>query len=221
MRERDIDRAVQGCTAAHRRLADHLGSLLASGALDGSQPSLLPDWTVAHVLAHLAANADSHVRVLDGAARGEVLDQYEGGFAARNAGIEDGARRDVAHLVTAVGDSIARLEEAWGRAGARAWEGRWRSPLGPEFPIGELPFRRWREVEMHHHDLGLAGFGVDDWSPEYVKRELALRTIEWTSRQSMGMTKLPDAAMQLSPAARLAWLMGRAVPPGLDPVRFG
>ncbi len=221
MRERDIDRAVQGCTAAHRRLAGHIGSLHEVGDLDATQASLLPGWTIAHVLAHLAANAESHVRVLEGAERGEVLDQYEGGSEARSAAIEAGSRLDVAALVGAVVDSMARLESAWGRAAERAWDGRWRSPLGPEFTIGELPFRRWREVEMHHHDLGLTGFGIDDWSPEYVKRELALRSIEWTSRHPMGLTSLPAAAMRLSPPMRLAWLMGRAVPPGLEPVRFG
>lgn len=221
MRAQDIDRAVEGCTAAHRGLADHLGSLLATGAIDGAQPSLLPGWTVSHVLAHLAANADSHVRVLEGAARGEVLDQYEGGFSARNAGIEDGARMPVGELVAAVGASIGRLESAWSAAAARGWQGRWRSPLGPELSIDDLPFRRWREVEIHHYDLGLAGFGIDDWSPGYVTRELALRTIEWSAKQAGGAAPLPAAAQRLSPNHRLAWLMGRAVPEGLEPVRFG
>jgi maleylpyruvate isomerase len=221
MRQQDIDRAVLGCTQAHRRLVDHLDGLLRAGALNPSSPSLLPNWSVAHVLVHLAANADSHVRVFDGAARGEVLDQYAGGFAARNAAIEEGVGKDAAQLVGEIGDSCARLEQAWAVAAERGWEGRWRSPLGPELAVTELPFRRWRETEVHHADLGLDGFGFDDWSPEYVKRELALRTIEWSSRQPMGMTSLPKVALQLSTTTRLAWLMGRVVPAGLEPVTFG
>lgn len=221
MRKQDIDRAVLGCTQAHRHLVQHLRTLQSDNVLDPSAPSMLPGWSVAHVLAHLAANADSHVRVLDGAARGEVLDQYEGGPAARAAAIEVGSHKDVVQLVGAIGDSCARLERAWSVAAERGWEGRWRSPLGPELAVGELPFRRWRETEVHHADLGLPGFGYEDWTPEYVTRELALRTIEWSSRQPMGMTSLPKVALQLSPAVRLAWLMGRVVPVGLDPVTFG
>ena len=39
----------------------------------------------------------------------------------------------------------------------------------------------------------------------------------WAARRPMGMTKLPSEAMAVTPAHRLAWLLGRADIPGLEP----
>lgn len=223
MDTRALQEHVNGCAGAHRRLIEHLDALLESGGLTDAVvrgPSSLPDWTVGHVLTHLARNADSMTRVVDGALRGEVVDQYEGGIASRNADIESGAPRPAQEQVDDVRHSITRLELAWGRAAEAGWPGSWRSPAAGERPTHEVPFRRWREVEIHHADLGLPGFGFEDWSSRYVTEELRLRTMEWASRSSFGGVTLPAAALKLSPAMRLAWLMGRAVPEGLDPVKF-
>ena len=46
-------------------------------------PSRLPGWSVGHVLTHLARNADSVVWRLEGAALGELRDQYPGGLEQR------------------------------------------------------------------------------------------------------------------------------------------
>jgi maleylpyruvate isomerase len=223
MDERALQEHVNGCAGAHRTLVSHLESMLAAGTIDDAAvraPSRLPGWSVGHVLAHLSRNADSHTRVIDGVLRGEVLDQYEGGAAGRNAEIESGAVRPAAEQVDDVRHSIARLELAWARCADAGWPGTWRSPMAGERPAHELPFRRWREVEVHHADLGLAGFGFDDWSQRYVAEELRMRTMEWSSRNPMGLTSLPQAALSLSPTQRLAWLLGRTVPEGLDPVQF-
>jgi maleylpyruvate isomerase len=95
---------------SHARLRDTLVGLTDAGA---RRPSLLPNWTVGHVLTHLARNADSHVRMLEGARRGEVADQYPGGNEQRAADIEAGAGRPAADLVADVAGSAGRLEEAW------------------------------------------------------------------------------------------------------------
>ena len=42
------------------------------------QPSLLPGWSRAHVLGHLARNADALVRTLEGTRRGERIPMYVG-----------------------------------------------------------------------------------------------------------------------------------------------
>ena len=223
MNEQDLEHHLTGCGAAHRRLINHLDALLESGTLNEATvgaPSRLPGWSVGHVLTHLARNADSHTRAIDGAVRGEVMDQYAGGVEGRSAEIEAGAARGAAALVDDVRTSIVHLETAWGRAGGINWQGAWRSPAVGERPLFELAFRRWREVEVHHADLGLPGFGFDDWSSRYVSEELRIRTMEWGSRQSMGLTTLPQAALQLSPPIRLAWLLGRVVPDGLEPVKY-
>ena len=83
--EADIARVAD----AHERL------LTATRELRDEQmrrPSLLPGWSVGHVLTHVARNADSHVRRAEAAVRGVVVDQYDGGYAGREAEIEAGAR---------------------------------------------------------------------------------------------------------------------------------
>ena len=54
--------------AAQQRLLERLRDLTDDVA---RQPSLLPGWSVANVLAHLARNADSVVRRLEGSARAD------------------------------------------------------------------------------------------------------------------------------------------------------
>ena len=53
-------------------------------------PSRLPGWSVGHVLTHIARNGDSVARRLEGVARGEIVDQYPGGYEGRAADIERG-----------------------------------------------------------------------------------------------------------------------------------
>jgi maleylpyruvate isomerase len=69
---------------------------------------------------------------------------------------------------------------------------------------------------VHHADLG-AGFGPDDWPAAYVRKELARQVMRWRGTHAMGLTELPAAALALPPARRLAWLLGRAAVPGLEP----
>ncbi len=203
---RKLDETVSGARGAHVRL---LATVEAMTGGDERELSLLPGWTRGHVLTHLARNADSHTGLFAAAARGEIGDQYPGGVEQRNDDIERGAGRPIGELVDDLRRSIRGLEQAWAAATAPAWEGRARSPFGGEMNVRDLPFRRWREVEVHHADLGLGAFTYDDWSPGYVRRELDRETRTWASRRPMGMTSLPQAAQALTPARRVAWLLGR------------
>ena len=85
-----------------------------------------------------------------------------------------------------------------------------------EVLISDLPFIRWREVAVHHSDLGI-GFTWRDWDAEYVRVELVRSTMLWASRKPMGMTELPPQALLVSPHHRVAWLLGRAEIEGLAP----
>jgi len=212
--DRELDRDVAGCAAAHQRLLAALDPLVGRPGDDPARrPSLVPGWTVGHVLTHLARQADSQIRVIDGAERGEVVEAYEGGLAARAAAIEAGSPRGVDELVDDLRRSIWRLEQRWATTTEVGWAGSGLTPAGP-VAVVELPFRRWREVEVHHADLGL-GYGPADWPAEYVRVELQRMSMLWASRRPMGMTELPEAAMRLAPHERLAWLLGRAHPAGL------
>lgn len=204
-----LNRDVEGAAAAHQRLlADVDGSDPASQDLDPSRPTALAGWTVGHLLTHIARQADSVVRMLDG------VSQYEGGAQGRSAEIEAGATRERHALITDVRMSIWRLESRW--AAHENWEAPAILVSGAVVACHELPFRRWREVAIHHVDLGI-GMGFEDLPSEYLRRELRLMEMLWNSRQPMGLTGLPARALELAPPQRLAWLMGRTVVEGLAP----
>src|ERR1700733_15569183 len=67
-------------------------------------PSLLPGWTRAHVLAHLARNADAMRNVLVGAGAGEERPAYDS-QDARDDDIERGASQTAKELMADLADS--------------------------------------------------------------------------------------------------------------------
>ncbi len=217
MDPRTLHETVTGCAAAHQRL---LATADAMTEVEARADSLLPGWTRGHVLTHLARNADSHIGLFAAAARGEVGDQYPGGLAQRRDDIDVGAGRPIDELVDDLRRTIWRLDQAWAGANAATWDGRARSPMAGDMLIADLPFRRWRETEVHHADLGMPAFTIDDWSTGYVRRELDRETKAWASRRPMGMTNLPPAALALTPARRTAWLLGRYQSPDLEHITW-
>jgi maleylpyruvate isomerase len=190
---------IDACRRSTGLLLDALAGLTDDQA---RSPSLLPAWSVGHLLTHLARNADSTTRRLEGAARGEVVDQYPGGYAGRAADIEDGAGRTAAELVADVRDSAARLEATALSLPADGWGRPTRDVSGAERPAGILPYRRWREVEIHHVDLGL-GYTPDRWPDELVSRILA--------------EQLPALPRRTDPNALAAWALHRGPAPELGP----
>jgi len=209
---RQLDRWRSGVTASHRGLEAMLAD--AGSSLDAAAPSLLPDWTIGHVLTHLARNADSMTWVLESSERGELVDRYPGGVDRRNGDIEAGAGRPAVEQVADVLASDQRLDAAI--AAHTDWDGKSREITGRVIPVGELLFLRWREVEVHRADLDL-GYGPDDWPAEYVRTELGELTMAWNARRPMGLTGLPPEALSAPEPKRLAWLLGRAEIPGLGP----
>ena len=209
----DLQRDVGWATAAHQRLLADLDRLVATDDLDIAAPSTLPGWTRGHVITHVTNSGDGHSLVFEAAARGEVGMQYPHGLEGRAADIEAGAPRPAAVQVAGLRSSIERLEALWA---ASQWEGAGIVATGAEVPITDLPFGRLREVAIHHIDLDI-GATFDDLPGEYVRIELRRMEMLWQSRQPMGLTPLPAAALALRPPERLAWLMGRTTVDGLAP----
>jgi maleylpyruvate isomerase len=203
MRDLDEDTkgAVDRCARAHARL---LPTLERVDDATARQPSLLPGWSVGHVLTHLARNADSLVRILSAAARGEAVEQYEGGSGQRAADIDAGAGRSAADLRDDVLSAAGRLERAFADLPLDAWDGNGLAG-GIVWPCRTLPFHRRREVEVHHVDLGL-GYTAAHWPADYVEWELP-----------MALSSLPDRlAGDPQRRAVLAWLLGRGDQPPMD-----
>ncbi|GAA5149590.1 maleylpyruvate isomerase family mycothiol-dependent enzyme [Nocardioides marinquilinus] len=137
---------------------------------DHRGPSLLPGWTRAHVVAHLALNAEALVEALDGVLAGEPVPMYVS-QEARDADIEALAAADPATLRgrlfaggTRLGDALAGLDGAPLETAATVVR---RTADGERtFLAGEVVLMRLREVEIHHVDLD-AGHGRDAWPPTF------------------------------------------------------
>src|SRR5918996_916525 len=144
--------AVGPVTAATQRLAG------TAGQLDDEtvrRPSLCPGWTRAHVLAHVARNADALTNLLTWATTGEETPMYESADA-RAAAIETGASRPLGELVADGRESSARFGAAIAAVPEEGWEFRVRAGAGAAghaIPARRVVWLRLREVEIHHVDL--------------------------------------------------------------------
>ncbi|MFJ7750877.1 maleylpyruvate isomerase N-terminal domain-containing protein [Arthrobacter sp. NPDC097144] len=163
----DPQRASELCREAHVRVVARVAQLTDA---DARAASLLPGWTVGHVLTHLARNADSHARRMSGALDGLDLPKYVGGSKQREAEIKSGAGRSAQELVADLEASELRLEQVFERyITAGAPNGHFLG--GSDYGVWACPAHRLREIEMHHVDLGL-GYTSSDWPEEYVAWDL-------------------------------------------------
>ncbi len=172
------------------------------------QASLLPGWTVGHVIAHVARNADSHIRRSEAAARGETVEQYPGGYAGRAAEIESTASRGAAELVADARSSAERLDEVWASLPDSAWPMSTIDVGGRERALAELPSRRWQELEVHVVDLDV-GVTHRDWPDDFVTAWLPRLRASLAARLPAG-ARAPDPA-SIDERDELAWLYGRLV----------
>ncbi len=197
-------------------------------------PSVLPGWTRAHVLAHLALNAKGLAGVLNTVGDPDPLPMYASNIR-RDADIDDLAAQPPERIAgrVAVGAAVlaARLgggptpegaldggaDDAFQQAlaeSAAADPCPWttgREPVpgtfdrvtgGPALPIAEVPFMRWREVEIHHADLD-AGYGPADWPEVFIDYLLPLAAYD----------RSPEIDVTLRPAGRPEIAVGAGGPP--------
>src|SRR3954447_24305498 len=185
-------------------LAGHQEVLSAATGLDGRalrEPSLLPGWSRARVLAHLAHKSRSHVQVFAGARAGEVRSQYPEGQPAADAEVLAWSELPAEDLRRRLADSFSALESAWAELPDDAWTRIGISSAG-ERSMTEFVHRHMRDVFVHHVDLDV-GYRPADWPGTFVGTELPKR-----------LRDLPDRADSRS---LLAWLFGRAPAPQLGP----
>jgi maleylpyruvate isomerase len=190
---------IAACQAAHARLRATVEHLAEE---DMRRPSVLPGWTVAHALTHLARNAGSIVRRLEGARRGELVPQYEGGSEGRAAEIARDVQRPGAAVLADLLTASASVDDALRDFRDDAWDRPILLGSGEQRPAAHLPASRWREVEVHHVDLGL-GYTHEDWDDAFVSRFLP-----------GVMAAVPERA---DARALLAWGFGRGAAPVLAP----
>lgn len=210
--------AVRDATARLQAAIDQ--AMERDGASAFAAPSRLPNWTVGHVVTHLARNADGLRRVLLAAQEGRQVTPYDSP-EARQHDIDTGAARGT----TAIADDLLAAEQRLADTLAALPEPVWSATVdlgrGGPTTADVILAARLGEVELHHHDLGFdAGLALlDDAQASRLLASL-LRTYIRT-RDVHGMTLYPDHADPIElggggPDIRgraidlVAWLSGRA-----------
>jgi maleylpyruvate isomerase len=135
------------------------------------QPSLLPGWTRAHVLAHLARGADAMRYLLIGARIGQERPAYVSA-EAHGADIAFGATLAAKELMADLARSALAFRTIVKQMPDDAWQFRVRILDSAPFPAAQLLTRRLVEVELHHGDLGI-GYGPAHWPTAFAAMELA------------------------------------------------
>jgi maleylpyruvate isomerase len=123
-------------------------------------PSALPDWTRGHLLAHLDGVGNAYARQLEFAARGELIEMYDGGRPGRNARIEQLSVRSRDEHLTALESLREALAAAWPAPGSPGWDA---SVTYYDGTVVDVALAWWREAGIHQVDL-VAGIGVESWS---------------------------------------------------------
>lgn len=129
-------------------------------------PSKLPGWTRAHVLGHLARNADALGNLVYWARTGEPTPMYPDP-ERREADIDAAATLPAGELLADVRTTAERLGAAMADLAEPAWDARVRSAKGRCIPARDVPWLRVREVWVHLVDLEV-GFDFADFPASLV-----------------------------------------------------
>jgi maleylpyruvate isomerase len=151
--------AWAGDGAAHLR-----GLMVRLGDDAFPAPSALPGWSRAHVLTHVARQADAMINLLTWARTGVETPAYASP-EARTADIEAGATRPPALIRADVVETSDRLGQAAKAMPAHAWSATVRSPQGKELPASDVPWLRAREMWIHAVDLDVGASFADMPAP--------------------------------------------------------
>ncbi len=133
-------------------------------------PSRLPGWSRAHVVGHVARNADALVNLLTWAATGVETPMYQS-REQRNADIETAAAQSPDLLRADLRCADRRLA----RTLADLAPDRWTAPVlnarGQEITAADVAPMRVRELWIHAIDLD-AGVEFTDWPPDLLRTVL-------------------------------------------------
>jgi maleylpyruvate isomerase len=187
-----------------------------------AEPSGLPDWTRAHVVAHLALNAEGLAGVLRSRIEGDPTSMYPSD-EARDSDITALAGAGRTELRDRFMAGTTRLTDAVDHFPDEWWpESFERTPGGRVIRYAAIPGMRLREVEIHHVDLA-AGFAPTGWSDAFaahligamVKRhpsDESFRVLATDLARTWEVGDDPDETTVSGPAGDLAWWLTGRVP---------
>ncbi len=216
----DLDATLPWMHESTTRLLEVLGTLDDLALLE---PSTLPGWSRAHVLGHLARNADALSRLASWACTGIETPMYASP-QQRATEIDHTAALPPAALRSDLASSAETLEAGLDALSTTDWRATVRSAKGRHIPAAEIPWMRTREVWLHAIDLdaearladlpaGLVDVLLDDVTTTLsAKPDCPPVRLVPTDRErtwSLGPQE-PHQAEVSAPAAHLVgWLTGR------------
>ncbi len=165
------------------------------------EPTILPGWNRAHVVAHIALNAEGLEGAVRGVLEGEPRPMYVSN-QVRNADIEDLAAQDPATLRKRLLGGVTTLQSTLEAVPDDRQEATFeRTPGAQRIKVARVPLMRLREVEIHHCDLGL-GYSPTDWAPDSV-----ILLLDFAERRP----GLPDMTLEATDLRR-SWTIGAGGP---------
>jgi maleylpyruvate isomerase len=123
----------------------------------------LPGWSRGHVITHIANVSEAMTRQVEEALQGRLVEVYDGGRPARDAGIEAGAHRPAAELTTHLERATTALVTAWNKVGPDDWS---RPVQHRNSNLAAALDATWRELAIHTVDLDL-GITPTSWSTAF------------------------------------------------------
>jgi maleylpyruvate isomerase len=148
--------------------------LTTAAALDDQSirvASLCQGWTRAHVLSHLARNADALGNLVRWAVTGTPVAMYESA-RSRDAEIAAGSSRGAREIFTDLEQSASRFASAAPNLAGPPEHVEVEMRQGRKVLGAQLPTLRLLEVVIHHVDLS-AGYTFADTDPGFVKRAIS------------------------------------------------
>lgn len=118
------------------------------------RPSLLPGWSIGHVLTHLAQNAEGLRRLLTWARTGVETPMYPPSVD-RDADVAAGALRSGPDILAAYHSASDALASDIVSLPGSAWDTPVRTRTGPPTAADAVLDHRLAEILLHHHDLGI------------------------------------------------------------------
>jgi maleylpyruvate isomerase len=213
------------------------GTTLFSEGLEGleeqdhDRPTLLEDWNLAQLVAHVNSNARALVNLTNWARTGVESPMYESNDK-RARDIDEGAKRSLEFLIEAFHASSTEFSEAIRSLSPEQLDFMVLSARGREIPVSEAVWIRIREIWIHAVDLGV-GIGFSrfptsllDALMEDVTHSFSVREnpppVELTATDVSNSWKTARSGTTVIVEGResdlLAWLVGRSRGEGL---KFG
>jgi maleylpyruvate isomerase len=203
MKRQDVSVTLPWMGAGTELLLRAVGALPDDALAD---PSRLPGWSRAHVIAHVARNAEALTRLANWARTGVETPMYlDREQRARD--IEQSSRAPVEQLREELIVTAATLDAAFAALDEQSWQAPVRSAVGRPIPAAEVPWMRVREVWLHAVDLD-AGVGIAELPPDVVDALLDDAT------GTLSMKDDCPAVRLIATDSDRGWLLG----PDTDPV---